>query len=177
MMKRWIAIVLILSSLSAYADVRNPVVFVGERFLNGITGTPVSTDVNNGLQSGLSSDEVSATTTTTTTSTTDVLMNSMTIRPGAGTYLVWYSTTVTCPSLGATVTSSLYVNGSQLARTERHFQVSVTGALGLGGNSDGVLAGQTKVTIAANQDLEVRWRTSTGTASGFQRTLTILRVL
>lgn len=175
-MKRWIFLLLLLAT-PTQAVVKNPVAFIGQKVLGSTAGAPLAVDSNNGLVSGLTWTETTQTSNTTTSSTSDVLMNSMTVTPAAGTYFIWFSTTVTCPSLAATVTATLYVGGSAVTHTERHFQVSITGVLGLGGTSDGVLAFQDVAAVNGSQAIEVRWRTSTGTATAFQRSLHILRLL
>lgn len=159
-----------------YAGTEDSALNIGEPVNGSTVGAPLSANSSGNLASGISNTEVNGTSTLTTTSTTFVVMTGQTITPAAGTYLVWYSNTVTCPSLGATVTATIFVNGSQLTHSERHFQVSVTGVLGLGGTSDGVLAAQGLCTVTGSQAIDVRWKTSTGTASAFQRALNILRV-
>ncbi len=114
--------------------------------------------------------QVTATAGTTTTSGTDTLVNSMTITPADGNYMVWFSSSMMTTSSSATVYVSLYVNGVKVAHTERQafmessipstympvaFQAYVTGVTG---------------------SIEVRWRRSAGTANMSQRTLTIQKI-
>ncbi|KKN25520.1 hypothetical protein LCGC14_0884080, partial [marine sediment metagenome] len=111
--------------------------------------------------------EVSATGDTTTTSPTDALMAGMTTTPGAGNYLVMFSSSFEHSTNGETIHASLYVNGVQVASTERQFQRG-------SGNSGAGLAFQTYVTgVTGGQAVEVRWRTSAATATAHERTLTL----
>ncbi len=111
--------------------------------------------------------EVSATGDTTTTSPTDALMAGMTTTPGAGNYLVMFSSSFEHSTNGETIHASLYVNGVQVASTERQFQRG-------SGNSGAGLAFQAYVTgVTGGQAVEVRWRTSAATATAHERTLTL----
>jgi len=121
--------------------------------------------------------EVNATSSTTTTSATDVLINGMTITPSIpGTYLVMFSTTLQQNTNNATVTVSLYGNGSQITGSERsaipQFQGGVTPSL----NINAPIMVQALVTVNGSQAIEARWRRSAGTATALARALTITRV-
>lgn len=113
--------------------------------------------------------EATATTPTTTTSTTDTLMAGMTITPGAGTYLVHFSTTLENNTNGTTTYLSIYAAGTQIADTERFFNRI---------NLDVYIptATQRRVTVADGQAIEIRWRVTGGTGQANQRTLTLTRV-
>ncbi len=110
------------------------------------------------------------------TSATDVLVPGMTLTPGAGDYLVWFSGSLDdlLPATGEIMNVSLYVNGVQVAHTERQimseqylddiattlpamFQAFVTG-------------------VGATDTIEVAWRTDTGTMTMHERTLVVARV-
>ena len=110
------------------------------------------------------------------TSATDVLVPGMTLTPGAGDYLVWFSGSLDdlLPATGEIMNVSLYVNGVQVAHTERQimneqslddiattlpamFQALVTG-------------------VGATDTIEVAWRTDTGTMTMHERTLVVARV-
>ena len=74
---------------------------------------------DDGVEQGSTPIQVSATADTTTTGTTDVAVSGMTVTPGAGDYLVWFSGSVEGIAGGSTQNVSLYVNGVQLAHGER----------------------------------------------------------
>lgn len=131
-------------------------------------------------QVSIINDEAIETATTTTTSGTDVLMNSMTLTPVAGTYMVWFSSTFQSSSSNANIFFSIYVGGVQKADSERSVQPRVDASGGLGGNNNLTinLNGSTngKVTVNGAQAIEIRWRRSAGTASALQRTLNIIKL-
>lgn len=127
-----------------------------------------------GAATTLTTQEVSATADTTTTSATDVLINSMTITPAAGTYLAMFSSTVDHSAQSVAVVASLYSGG--VLKTD-----SVRGVVprfnGIGANTlSPCVATQGLVTVNGSQAIEARWKTASGTATAHQRTLTILRV-
>jgi hypothetical protein len=115
--------------------------------------------------------EASATADTTTTSTSDVLVDSMTITPGAGDYHIWFS-----GSVEAAATSlqnvSLYVNGVQLAHTERQIYTEAS----IPATSFPVATHARVTGVGAGQAIEVRWRTSASTATMHERTLVVSRI-
>ena len=114
--------------------------------------------------------EASSTAATTTTITTDVVMTGMTLTPGAGDYLVVFSTSVKTAA-AATVFVSIYVNGAPQAHTERrHFQEgSIAGF-------EEPLMTYAHVSVGAGQAVEIRWRTSASTATALARTLNLFPV-
>jgi hypothetical protein len=115
------------------------------------------------------STQVSATANDTTTSASDVLVASMTITPGAGNYRVWFSSSFEGSSSGSREYVSLYVNGVQLAHTEREiFQES-----SIPGTSFNVATHAYITGVQASQAIEVRWRTTAGTATMHERTLVV----
>lgn len=128
----------------------------------------------------LTAQEVSATGSTSTTSGSDVLMNNMTITPAAGTYMVWFSTTLQSNSSDSNIYISIYAAGTQKADSQRQAQPRVDASGGLGG--DGTLdinmiaATNGIVTVNGSQAIEIRWRRDSGTATALQRTLNILKL-
>lgn len=157
-------------------SIYNPSVFIGEGILGSVPGAPLSTDSNGLLVSGTSNTEVSATATTTTNSGTDALMNSMTITPVSGTYLVWFSTDLNSPTAGAVISLSYYIGGSQKADSLRKVMPFAGGTLTVGNQRIGVALNGV-VTVNGSQAIEVRWSTSAGTMTAAARTMNILRVL
>lgn len=155
------------------AIIRNSL-FIGKSVLGATTGAPLSADSNGLLASGISNTEVSATVDTTTGSTTDVLINTMTITPVSGTYLVKFSTTVDHSAQSVAVVVSIYSGGS--LKTD-----SVRGVVprfnGIGANSlSPCVATNCVVTVNGAQAIEIRWKTASGTATAHQRTLNIFRL-
>jgi hypothetical protein len=118
------------------------------------------------------STQASATADTTTTSATDVLVNSMTITPGAGDYHIWFSGSVSCSASDSTQNVSLYVNGIQVAHTER--QIFSEGSIV--GSSFPVATHAYVAGVGASQAIEVRWRTTAATATMHERTLVVEKV-
>lgn len=116
--------------------------------------------------------EASATATTTTTGATDGLLAGVTLTPGAGNYLVWFSTSVDHDSSNESIWVSLYVNGVQVPDTERFFKRG-----GAAADTGGPLSFNKYITgVGVGQAVEVRWRTTAATASAYQRTLNLLKV-
>jgi len=120
----------------------------------------------------LTSSEATATGTITTTSASDTQMTSMTATPGAGTYLVLFSTSLSHSSASGATYVSIYANTSQVAASERRLTLADLKQIG----QIVPLATQAVVTVAAAQVIEVKWRTSTSTATAYQRTLTLLKI-
>lgn len=140
---------------------------------NGFTSTDVQTAIEE--VRNLASTEVTATADTTTTSASDVLINTMTITPVAGTYLVWFSTCVDHSNQSVAVVVSIYAGGFLQTASVRSPipRFNGVGAITLTPN----VATQAKVTVNGSQAIEARWKTASGTATAHQRTLTILRVI
>lgn len=116
--------------------------------------------------------EVGASNTITTTSTTDVAMTSMTLTPGAGTYLAMFSCTgYNNGTPGGYIEASLYVNGTQVATSLRR---NTNGGNNNASALEGVLAFQEKVTVTAGQVIDVRWRVNGATGTVIQRKLTLI---
>lgn len=115
--------------------------------------------------------QISVTGSVTTASATDVLMSGMTTIPGAGSYLVNFSTSFDHSTTNQSIFYSIYVNGIQLPETEREFR--------RGGSAGDIAAGPSIVAIKASgvlagQAVEVRWRTTAADAQVFQRVMTLV---
>ena len=93
----------------------------------------------------------------TTTLDTDTVIPGMTITPGAGTYLAEFASAAAVNKNARTVFVSLYVNGVQVALTERE-------AGGQSNNVGGIVF-TAEVTVADAQAIDVRWRVN-NTAGG-----------
>jgi len=123
----------------------------------------------------LNPEEVGNTNTITTNSTSDVPMTGMIIpAPDAGTYLVFFSSSFDSSSNSAIVRASIYSGGVLKSDSTRRCMPRASG----GGNTAAVknLNLQGRVTVNGSQDIEIRWRTSAGTATAYEKTLNILRI-
>ncbi len=109
--------------------------------------------------------------TTTTTSVTDVLMTSMTVTPAAGVYEIFFQGSVDHGSGGASIFTSIYLDGVQEASSEREFRRG-----GAQGDVAASFNGMARVTVDGTQAIEGRWRTTAGTATAFERQLRIKRI-
>lgn len=126
------------------------------------------------VQSVTSTDlsQVTATDSPTTTSITDVLLTGMTLTPGAGDYMVYFSSSAE-NSTEADIKFSIYVAGVQVAHSERYyFQEGSFPATTSPVSTHSYVSG-----VGASDAIEIRWRTSTGTATAQQRTLTVQKVV
>lgn len=119
--------------------------------------------------SGVTTQQATATTTTSTTSTADTLMTGMSITPGAGTYIVLFSTSLSNNSNNTQTFASVYAAGTKVAASERQYQRSNQ-------NITVPMATQTVVTVGDAEAIEVRWRVSGGTASALERELTLIEI-
>ena len=113
---------------------------------------------------------------TTTTSATDVLLDSMTLTPAAGTYFVVGSTSVESTSNGGSVTLSIYANGVQAPGSERPAIPFIKGVLLGNETTIETLCTQATVTVNGSQAIELRWRRSAGTATAHQRSMNLIQV-
>lgn len=168
----------LLLSLSARADVKNPVSFIGQYVLGATLGAPLSVSGDNTLVSGVQVfTSAVATGSTTTTSATDVLMGSMTYTPGAGSYLALFGTTLQENSNNANVFVSIYGNGSQVSGSERSATPQIQGGLTPSLNQNSPIFTFAYVSVAAGQTIEGRWRVSAGTGTALTRWLILVRLL
>lgn len=113
--------------------------------------------------------QASATASDTETSATDVLMDSMSITPGAGNYMAHFSATFDHDTTNESIFYSIYKNGVQIPHTERGFKRG-----GSAGDIVGGLATVAYITgVTGGQAIEIRWRTTAGTATVFERTFVL----
>ena len=107
--------------------------------------------------------QVSATDAPTTTSLTDVAIPSLNQTPGAGNYVLWASVQWSGSASAVVATFSIYINGVQVAGSERAIRVTAGGA-------SMVCSMMQYITgVTAGQVVDIRWRTSTGTLTGGSR--------
>ena len=101
-----------------------------------------------------------------------VLATTMTLTPGAGTYLAFYSTSVSMNKNSETVSTILTVNGVDDADTERQ----IGGQLGNLGSP----VAHKKVTVADGQAIEIKWKISNNAGGGMgsmlERSLTLFKL-
>ena len=116
--------------------------------------------------------QVSATANDTTTSAAYTAVTGMSITPGAGDYLVWFSGSVNGNTNTTEQQVSLFVNGVQVAHTERRAdqEDSLT-------NTYFPVALHARLTgVGAAEAIDVRWQTTGGTATMAERTLTVYQI-
>ena len=106
----------------------------------------------------------------TTTSTSDVLATSMTVTPASGTYLVWFTSSLSNNQSDADTFASIWSAGAQVTSSERECQF----------NRQDDVAGfccTARVAVNGSQAIEGRWRVGAGTGSMQpDRSLVILKV-
>lgn len=120
---------------------------------------------------GGSVSQATATASTTTTSTSYVLVNSMTLTPGTGNYMVMF--TSSWKNSGAqNLFASIYVGGVQVTHTERMTRMESSTV-----DTELSVAAHAYVTgVGAADAIEIRWKTTGGTATMLERTLTAQQV-
>jgi hypothetical protein len=120
---------------------------------------------------GADATQDSATLDDTTTTSSWTTVDSMTRTPGAGTYSVWFSGSLEGTNGGSTQQVALYVNGVQVPHTIRDFLVegSLTDTL----QSFPVALHAYVTGVGDAEAIDVRWRTSAGTATMHERTLVV----
>jgi hypothetical protein len=116
--------------------------------------------------------EASATLDDTIASATYTLLDSMTLIPGAGDYLVVFSTDVEHSDFDEYIRVCLFVNGVQQAHTEREFYAEASII-----NMSYPIAISAYISVGAGEAVEVKWlRTNAGTATAHKRTLNLFPV-
>jgi len=114
----------------------------------------------------------SATGNITTTSTTAVLMTGMQFTSvPAGTYLVSFGTSLSHSTSTVAIFTSIYVNNALVANSELQFMRGTQAVTANHGYSN------FRITLATAQNVEIRWRTPSGTATAnTNRYMTLLKV-
>lgn len=119
--------------------------------------------------------EVSFAANITTTSATDVLLTGMTQTPVAGIYFVCFSTWLTHSTAAATATISIYVGGVLNTATIRTV-IPFPGGLLTPATLDVLVATNAIVTVNGSQAIEIRWKTSAGTATAHNGSYDLIRI-
>lgn len=118
----------------------------------------------------ISTSIAAATADTTFSNAADTLVNSMTLTPGAGTYLVWFQGSSESDNAADQMFPSIYSNGVQVAASERKIDVK-------GANKSECFSCMATVTVAAAQAIEGRMRNNgVNTVTVHQRQLMIQKV-
>lgn len=157
--------------------VRNFILFLGQVIRGSTVGAPLSTSSTGTLTSGISSLGVSTAANTTSTSLTDVLIGGMTITPAAGTYNVWFVTTLEGSNNNINIFVSIYSGGSQVLGTEVVATPQIQGGVTPSLNQRVPITSLCQTVANGSQAIEARWRVSgASTATARGRTLLISRV-
>jgi hypothetical protein len=109
--------------------------------------------------------------TNVTTSSTSYVSAGLSVTPGAGDYIVYFTGNVENPTKDESTYFSLFANGSQILQSERF----VTGHVKGGENfSASTMAYVTN--LEAGQSIEVKWKVTASNATMHQRQLIVQRV-
>lgn len=123
------------------------------------------------IPSATSASEASAVNTITTSSTSDVLVANMTLTPGAGNYVAFFSCSAK-NSDDETTYISLYANDVKIAASDRRFLTE-----GSIPNTPIPMCTQAYiVSLGAGETITAKWRTTNNTATMYERTLTLIKV-
>lgn len=118
---------------------------------------------------GIANYSASENVTRTTTSTSYVTMTNMTLTPGEGTYLAMFSADYLSSAATQQLTYAIHVNGIRNAGSTR---INRTSSTSIRAN----LQTFAVVTVAAAQAIDIRWLVSTGTATSYGHSLSLLRL-
>lgn len=145
---------------TARAEVRNPLIFVGENVLGGTPSTQLFVDANGQVASGSAPivNSTNGTVTAGTCTTTKATLTGMTAtNPPAGTYLLNFSGDFSSANAGVVVTVVVEIAGADQAQTQRKFMPFAGGTLTSGSqrmpaalNAIIVVNGSQTVTIACS---------------------------
>lgn len=172
---------LVLFTLSAYADVKNPVAFIGQTVLGSTTGAPLTVDVNNGLVSGEPATTFvgASTNVTVATNAAYATITGLSITPTfAGTYQVHCR----IGSIAHTTNNAQILMAVHVAGTIVSDSIALAIPFIQGGVTPSLAAPMsfytnTETTITAGQAITCGWRTTAGTAqSNNSRSIMITRI-
>lgn len=113
---------------------------------------------------------VSATITTSTTAATYQVIDSMTTTPAAGTYIVTFSSSMGIDNKATSIDYAIFVAGVQELISHRFLDSGVSG-------SRNVSHTHRIVTVNGAQTVDVRWQITSNTATCYERSMILLRVL
>lgn len=121
----------------------------------------------------IANSKVSNTDDVTTMSTSYVLLDDMTITPGAGEYLALFSAFGYGDTNDQKIEYALHIDTVVISHTERSQGAASNSATNDERNS---LHTQDKVTLAAGEAINVRFKTTVGTAHVVNRSLILLKL-
>ena len=121
---------------------------------------------------GITSSIQSSTVDTTTTSTTYVTINTMTVTPASGTYLVMFSASGNLSNANATGLYGIHNNGTLTGHSER--VISTAGGQTVGINE--AFHSQSIETVTGVEAIDVRYQLDTGTFTVHERSLILIRL-
>jgi hypothetical protein len=114
--------------------------------------------------------QATSTASATTTSTTfTVINNDMTVTPGAGDYLVFFTASVWNSNNGKGASFAIFKNGVEVTASEVLVETS-------GGATSSVATNAYITSLTAGQSIDVRWKVTANTETIFQRSLIVQRV-
>lgn len=116
-----------------------------------------------------SGQQATATSTTSTTSSSLTPISGMSITPGAGTYLAWFSSSFYNSGASNAGQIAIFVGGSEQVHSRRWYSVPAA-------NVYLVMSTLVYVTVGAGQAIDVRWRTAGGTFYCEERALMLLKI-
>lgn len=124
---------------------------------------------------------MTATSNITTSSASMSTLGSMTVTPGAGSYLVFFSGNIATSGASATGEFGIHVNGVLVNETRRDIKCNLTllgGLVSISLNSIGVgTYTGTQITVDSDDVIDVRYRSTNGGTIAFsERTLSLLKV-
>jgi hypothetical protein len=151
----------------------------GGSFIGNLIGNASTVTTNANITGAISSIgnvsvlnymEASSAVTSGTVTTADTLITSMSLSPGPGTYLCYFSSTATPNNnTASSIFVTIYVNGSPIATTVRSMVAS--------SSANGVFIGtQGVITVVDSQLVEIYGRRSTATATFGVRGMQLIRL-
>lgn len=157
--------ILLLTSVNTFADVKNPVAFIGQFVLGSDVSEPLFTDANNALVSGEpGTTYFQNTNSITTASTTYVNMTDLVSGSLTGTYQVQCRTSVTHATNNADIFIAVGLATANVANTIAQARPFIQGGVTPSLSVPMTLATFGEVTAAA-QAISCMWRTTAGTAT------------
>lgn len=134
-----------------------------------------ATDVNVNAYPSLVYAEAQAITNTTTTNTNFGVLNSMTITPIQGVYLVLFSSSCTNSANGQDNYFSIFSDGIQVTQSERKLTPYINGIVVGNAPLDLSVACMGLVSVNGFQAIDIRWRVTGGTGTCYQRSMAIIK--
>lgn len=131
----------------------------------------IQTDAGVKSLDGVTPSFVAASSSISTSSSTFSNVDSMSITPPAGTYLVWFTIDINASGNNNSGEIGLAVAGSDHTNSSRRFKRGGSGKEYRTGMST-----MARLTVNGSQAITGRWRATSGTVNGFRRRLQTLKV-